>query len=125
MRDAPLIREALGILARAPDAPPDPGDELRPLTEAERRAFRAVGLDSDPFRMSGEPIPAPKAPDPDLPGLDRVRAAARSDLPELVLAGFLATPQPDLETGRGVVTPADWLWSGRNPEAVVALARGL
>lgn len=62
---------------------------------------------------------------PDLPGLDRVRAAARLDLPEVVLAGFLATPQPDLETEGRAVAPADWLRSGRDPGAVVRLAQDL
>lgn len=122
MSDDKLIRRALEILARVPDAPPDPGDEL-PLTEAELRALRAVGVDPGP--VTGERVAPPEAPDPDLPGLDRVRAAVRTDLPELVLAGFLATPQPDLETEGRAFSPAEWLWSGRDPEAVVRLARGL
>lgn len=125
MSDDRLTRRALEILARVPDVPPDPGDELTPFTEGELRALRAVGVDPDPGPISAEPVPPPATPDPDLPGLDRVRAAARPDLPELVLAGFLATPQPDLEAERCAATPADWLRSGRDPEAVVRLARGL
>lgn len=119
-----LVRRALEILARVPDAPPDPGDEL-PLTEEELRALRAVGVDPDPVPVTGERVPLPAALDPDLPGLDRVRSAARTGLPEAALAGFLATPQPDLEAEGRAVTPAEWLRSGRDPEAVVRLARGL
>jgi hypothetical protein len=124
MIDDRLARDALEILASVPDVPPDPGDEL-PLTEGELRALRAVGVNPDPGPIAGERVPLPATPDPDLPGLDRVRAAARPDLPEVVLAGFLATPQPDLETDRGGVTPADWLRSGRDAEVVVRLARDL
>lgn len=124
MSEDGLVRAALEILARVPDAPPDPGDEL-PLTEGELRALCAVGVDPDLGPITGEPVALPKAPDPDLPGLDRIRSAVRPDLPEVVLAGFLATPQPDLEAEGGAVTPADWLRSGRDPEAVVRLARGL
>lgn len=124
MSEDGLIRRALEILARVPDAPPDPGDEL-PLTEEELRALRAVGVDPDPGPVTGERVPLPAALDPDLPGLDRVRAAARPDLPEVVLAGFLATPQPDLEAEGRAVAPAEWLRSGRDPETVVRLARGL
>jgi hypothetical protein len=98
MSDDRLTRRALEILARVPDAPPGPGDEL-PLTEKELRALRAVGVDPDPGRVTGEPVAPPGLFDPDLPGLDLVRAAARTDLPEAVLAGFLSTPQPDLEAG--------------------------
>lgn len=124
MSDERLVRRALEILARVPDAPPGPGDEL-PLTDGELRALRSVGVDPDPESMSGEPVAPPEAPDPDLPGLARVRAAARLDLPEVVLAGFLATPQPDLETEGRAVAPADWLRSGRDPGAVVRLAQDL
>lgn len=124
MSDDKMIRRALEILAKVPDAPPDPGDEL-PLTDGELRALRAVGVDPDPGPVTGERVPLPAALDPDLPGLDRVRAAARPDLPELVLAGFLATLQPDLETEGRAFSPAEWLWSGRDPEAVVRLARVL
>jgi len=49
--------------------------------------------------------PDPNGPEPDLPGLAQVRAAVRSDRPPAALAGFLTTPQPDLEApvreGRG------------------------
>jgi hypothetical protein len=111
--------------SRVPDVPPDPGDELAPLTEGELRALRDVGVDPDPGPISAEPVPPPATPDPDLPGLDRVRAAVRTDLPEVVLAGFLATPQPDLEAEGRALSPADWLRSGRDPEAVVRLVRDL
>lgn len=124
MSEDGLVRAALEILARVPDAPPDPGDEL-PLTDGELRALRAVGVDPDPGPVTGERVPLPATLDPDLPGLDRVRSAARPDLPEVALAGFLATPQPDLEAEGGAVTPADWLRSGRDPGAVARLARGL
>lgn len=40
--------------------------------------------------MSGAPGQAPGSPDPDLP-------VARSDLPELVLAGFLVPPHVETE----------------------------
>lgn len=124
MSEDGLIRRAIKILGRVPDAPPDPGDEL-PLTDGELRALRAVGVDPDPGPVTGERVPLPATLDPDLPGLDRVRAAARPDLPEVALAGFLATPQPDLETGGRAATPAESLRSGRDPGAVVRLARGL
>ena len=121
-----LVRRALEILARVPDAPLNPGDEPS-LTEEELRALRAVGVDPDPFPapMAGEPVALPVPVDPDLPGLDRVRATVRPDLPEVALTGFLNTPQPDLETGKGALTPVDWLRSGRDPEAVGRLARYL
>lgn len=67
MSEDGLVRRALEILARVPDAPPDPGDEL-PLTDGELRALRSVGVDPDPESMSGEPVAPPEAPDPDLPG---------------------------------------------------------
>jgi hypothetical protein len=57
-----------------------------------------------------------------VPGLELVRASARPDLPEVVLAGFLAIPQPDLEAEGGALSPEEWLRSGREPEAVVLLA---
>lgn len=69
------------------DGPPDRGDALTRLTEEELRVLRAVGVDPEPGPLAFGLASLPPAPDP--------------DLPELLLAGFLTTPQPDLETEGG------------------------
>jgi hypothetical protein len=94
-----------------------------PLTANETRALLSVGVDPDPEGAALDPLPLPVWSDPDLPGLARVRAAVRSDLSPAALAGFLTTPQPDLEAEGRAWTPAEWLRSGKDVGAVEQIAR--
>lgn len=96
-----------------------------PLTAEETRALRSVGVEPDPKGPEPDPLPLPVWSDPDLPGLAQVLSTVRSDLPQAALAGFLSTPQPDLEAEGRAWTPADWLRSGRDVGAVERIAREL
>jgi hypothetical protein len=60
-----------------------------------------------------------------LPGLATVLAAVPDDLPPLVVAGFMTTPQPDLPVGGDPSTPRDWLRAGGDPEPVARLVSTL
>jgi hypothetical protein len=61
-----------------------------------------------------------------LPGIERVAAAvAGTGSHPVAVARFLATPQPELRAGRRRLSPREWLASGGDPVAVVALARSL
>lgn len=60
-----------------------------------------------------------------LPGLPDVLRALPDDVHPLVVARFVATPQPELVIGRKVVTPREWLAGGGDPAPVAALARAL
>lgn len=60
-----------------------------------------------------------------LPGLAAVLRALPAQTHPLEVAGFLTSPQPELELGAGTVTPQEWLASGGDPGQVVALAAGL
>jgi len=60
-----------------------------------------------------------------LPGLATVLAAAPEDLPPLVVAGFMTTPQPDLPVGGDPSTPRDWLLAGGDPDPVARLVATL
>lgn len=55
-------------------------------------------------------------------GLDRVFPALPRDLHPVAIAGFLHTPQPDLQLNGRPVAPLDWLRSGGGVAAVVAVA---
>ena len=57
-----------------------------------------------------------------LPHLGEVLAALPSDLHPLSLAGFFATPAPELEIDDRELAPIEWLASGGDPAPVVALA---
>jgi hypothetical protein len=94
-----------------------------PLTANETRALLSVGVDPDPNGPEPDPSPLPVWSEPDLPGLAQVRAAVRADLSPAALAGFLTTPQPDLEAEGRAWTPAEWLRSGRDVEMVKRIAR--
>jgi hypothetical protein len=61
-----------------------------------------------------------------LPGIDRVASAimATGSHP-VAIARFLSTATAELTIGRRRHTPREWLESGGDPAAVVALARGL
>jgi hypothetical protein len=59
-----------------------------------------------------------------LPGIERVAAAIGGSHP-VVLARFLATPQPDLVVERRKLTPRQWLEGGGDPQRVVAMVRTL
>ena len=52
-----------------------------------------------------------------LPGLEAVLAEVPADQPPLVVAGFMTTPQLDLEADGSPVTPRDWLLAGGDPDA--------
>lgn len=53
-----------------------------------------------------------------LPGLAAVLAATPDDQPPLVLAAFVATPQPDLPMNGEPATPRQWLLAGGDPQRV-------
>ncbi|AHI00114.1 hypothetical protein BC739_002492 [Kutzneria viridogrisea] len=57
-----------------------------------------------------------------LPGLETVLAAMPEDQPPLVLAGFMTTPQPDLQVGDQPGTPRNWLLAGGDPRRVATQA---
>lgn len=57
-----------------------------------------------------------------LPGLEVVLAAMPEDQPPLVLAGFMTTPQEDLQIGDTPGTPRAWLLAGGDPRRVAAQA---
>ncbi|MBV8933847.1 MAG: helix-turn-helix domain-containing protein [Kutzneria sp.] len=57
-----------------------------------------------------------------LPGLECVLAAMPDDQPQLVLAGFMTTPQPDLLVGDSPGTPRAWLMAGGDPRRVATQA---
>ncbi|HEY5116467.1 MAG TPA: helix-turn-helix domain-containing protein [Nakamurella sp.] len=59
-----------------------------------------------------------------LPGLRRILAAL-GPVHRSVVAGFMTTVQPDLDTRTGPVNARDWLAAGRDPEPVVELARAV
>jgi hypothetical protein len=61
-----------------------------------------------------------------LPGIERVASAVMdTGSHPVAVARFLATPTPELTVGRRRHTPREWLESGGDPAAVVALARDL
>jgi hypothetical protein len=61
-----------------------------------------------------------------VPGLDKVIPAVPRDLDPVSVHRWLTTPDEDLEIGGGrPVSPLDWLAMGRDPAAVVGLARDL
>lgn len=60
-----------------------------------------------------------------MPGWTEVAPALPTDAHPLEIAGFLATPQPELVVGDRPVTVPQWLLSGGAPEAAARLARGL
>jgi len=59
-----------------------------------------------------------------VPGIERVAAALANSHP-VVVARFLATPQPELVVARRRLTPRQWLEGGGDPGRVVTLARTL
>lgn len=59
-----------------------------------------------------------------LPGIERVAKAVAGSHP-VVVARFLATPQPDLVVARRRLTPRQWLEGGGDPSRVVAIAHTL
>lgn len=59
------------------------------------------------------------------PGIEAVNRSLPDDCNPLTIAGFLTTPQPELEIDGTVLSPLDWLREGRTPQPVVALARDL
>lgn len=59
-----------------------------------------------------------------LPGLGDVATALRQ-LPAVVAAGFVTTPQPELRIGGRARTPRDWLLAGGDPAPVGELAAAL
>lgn len=63
--------------------------------------------------------------DTTLPGLATVLAAVPSDQPPLMVAGFMATPQPDLELDGAPVTPRQWLLAHGDPRPVADLVATL
>ena len=60
--------------------------------------------------------------DEPLPGLRAVLAALAPGLHPLEVAGFMTTPEADLEVAEEAVSPRDWLVSGGKPAAVAHLA---
>lgn len=59
----------------------------------------------------------------EIPGIERVLAALPADLSPMSVAGFLSTPQGGLDRGRRELTPLEWLLTGGDVEAVVAVAK--
>jgi hypothetical protein len=64
------------------------------------------------------------APRRQIRGLDRVLRALPPDLHPVAVAGFLRTPQPDLDLGRPM-TVAEWLRQGGDVDQAVAVAAGV
>jgi hypothetical protein len=60
-----------------------------------------------------------------LPGLDQVLRAIPDDQPQLMVAAFMNTPQPDLEINGKPATPRQWLLAHGDPGAVAELASTL
>lgn len=63
-----------------------------------------------------------------IPGLAAVIGALPADLHPVTVRRWLTTPHPDLRVDRAEarsVAPLDWLRSGRAPEVVADLARGI
>jgi hypothetical protein len=59
-----------------------------------------------------------------LPGISRVAASLAGSHP-VVVARFLATPQPELVVARRRLTPRAWLEGGGDPSRIIGLARTL
>lgn len=57
-----------------------------------------------------------------LPGLETVLTAIPSDIPALVAAAFMTTPQEDLLVDGKPATPREWLLAGGDPRRVADLA---
>jgi hypothetical protein len=57
----------------------------------------------------------------EVPGLDVLLAAMPTDMPMAALAGFVDTPQPDLTSEDGLLTPLQWLQKGGDVAEVVRL----
>lgn len=57
-----------------------------------------------------------------LPGLERIIAALPDDQPQLVVAGYMTTPQEDLLIAGTPTSPRDWLLAGGDPQRIVARA---
>lgn len=76
------------------------------------RVGRSLRLPDWQFIADGQP----------LPGLRSILAALPNGLHPLDVAGFMSTPQPELEVSELAVTPRDWLASGGSSDAVTALA---
>jgi hypothetical protein len=55
-------------------------------------------------------------------GLDQVLRALPHDLHPVAIAGFLHTPQPDLQVNGKLVAPLEWLRSGGDVGSVVTVA---
>lgn len=60
-----------------------------------------------------------------LPGLDVVLRAIPDDQPQLMVAAFMNTPQPDLEINGRPVTPRQWLLAHGDARPVAELAATL
>lgn len=60
-----------------------------------------------------------------LPGLDVVLRAIPDDQPQLMVAAFMNTPQPDLEINGRPVTPRQWLLAHGDARPVAELASTL
>lgn len=57
-----------------------------------------------------------------LPGLETVLTAIPSDIPALVAAAFMTTPQEDLLVDGKPATPREWLLAGGDPRRAADLA---
>lgn len=60
-----------------------------------------------------------------LPGLDVVLRAIPDDQPQLMIAAFMNTRQPDLQINGRPATPREWLLAHGDPRAVAELASTL
>lgn len=60
-----------------------------------------------------------------LPNIARVNMALAGDLDPVSVWRWYSTPDPELQTDAGPLSPLAWLQSGRDPEPVVAIARQL
>lgn len=60
-----------------------------------------------------------------LPGLEVVLRAIPDDQPQLMVAAFMNTPQPDLEINGKPATPRQWLLAHGDPHAVAELVSTL
>lgn len=60
-----------------------------------------------------------------LPGLEIVLRSIPDDQPQLMVAAFMNTPQPDLEINGQPATPRQWLLAHGDPQLVAELASTL
>lgn len=88
--------------------------ELWAIPDGQSWLFPVSQFDTDP--NTGGPLRQVR-------GLAQVFQALPPDLHPVAVDGFLHTPQPDLDHGRGAQSPLDWLRDGGDVALAVAAAQ--